>query len=236
MKNVEFVGKCLLVNVEGKRILTVGDLHLGWEENLNRSGVFVSREMFKEVIDYFELVFGEVGRVDEIVLLGDVKHVFGRIIPQEWKDVLGLFDYLEGKCGKIVVVKGNHDVILEPIVKKSCVELMDFYGVGDFCFAHGDRNFLEVENFGNWILGHGHPAVKISDRVKIEKYKCFLVGKWKKKEVIVVPSFFEGNAGSDPRENNLEMAWDFDFEKFDVFVVQDSGLEVLGFGKLGRLS
>jgi len=235
MSEIKYIGKCLLVNEEGKRILVVGDLHLGWEESLNMSGVFVSREMFKEVMEYFDLVFKKIGNVDEVVLLGDVKHVFGKIISQEWKDVLGLFDYLEKKCGKIVIVKGNHDVILEPIVKKSNVELRDFYSVGDFCFAHGDKNFLEMENFRNWILGHGHPAVKIGDGIKVEKYKCFLAGKFRGKKVIIVPSFFEGNLGSDPRENNLEMAWNFALGKFDVKIVQDESLEVLDFGSLRKL-
>src|SRR3989344_578828 len=147
MSEIKYIGKCLLVNEEGKRILVVGDLHLGWEESLNRPGVFVSREMFKEVMEYFDLVFKKIGNVDEVVLLGDVKHVFGKIISQEWKDVLGLFDYLEKKCGKIVIVKGNHDVILEPIVKKSNVELRDFYSVGDFCFAHGEKNLEMAWNF-----------------------------------------------------------------------------------------
>ena len=70
-----------------------------------------------------------------------------------------------------------------------------------------------------WIFGHGHPAVKITDGVKIEKYKCFLSGKFKGREIIIVPSFFEYSEGSDPRENDLGMAWKFDLEKFNVWAV-----------------
>jgi len=235
---LEFIGKCLLVRAGGRKILAVGDLHLGYEESLNRSGVFVSRQMFGEVKKYFESVFLRIGEVvDEVVLLGDVKHDFGRIIFQERNDFAELVNFLGSFCKRIVVVKGNHDKILEPMARNENVELKESYVVGKFCFMHGDEEKVEGEEkrVKFWVLGHGHPAVKISDGVKVEKYKCFLVGSWKRKKVVIVPSFFEGGAGSDPRENDLGMGWNFNFDKFDVLIVQDEGLRVLEFGKLGKL-
>ena len=35
-----------------------------------------------------------------------------------WKETMRLFDYLSRKVKKIILVKGNHDSILEPIVNK----------------------------------------------------------------------------------------------------------------------
>ncbi len=245
LEKLKYIGKCLLVNVgEGKkrkRILAVGDLHLGYEEVLNRGGVFVSRKMFEEMIEHFDKVFSKIGKIDKIVLLGDVKHDFGGILRQEWNDVLGLFDYFFGKIGKggeIVIVKGNHDNILEPIVRKrERVVMGDFFIVDEIAFLHGNRDFKEIWNkkIKIWIVGHGHPAVKLQEGVKIEKYKCFLVGRFEGKEVIVVPSFFEYNAGSDPRDSDLGMAWDFNFERFNVKIVGVDELGVLEFGKLGKL-
>jgi len=236
---LEYVGKTLLVKGDGKRILAVGDLHLGFEEALNRSGVFVSRKMFEEMIEYLDRVFEKIENVDEVVLLGDVKHVFGGVLGQEWKDVSGLLDYLNKKSKRVVIVKGNHDKIIEPIARKKDIEVKDYHIVGDVCFLHGDRDF--VENYGKkiktWVVGHGHPAVKISEPggAKIEKFKCFLVGKFKGKSVVVVPSFFDYNVGSDPRENELGFVWDFNFDNFEVKVVQDETLDILSFGKLKKL-
>ena len=51
---MEFIGKTLLVESGGKKILVIGDLHLGYVESLNRVGVLVSRMMFKDMIDYFD--------------------------------------------------------------------------------------------------------------------------------------------------------------------------------------
>ncbi len=233
----EYLGKCLLVSENGKKILVVGDLHLGYEEGLNNSGVLVTRQMFKEMIEYFDSVFERVGKVDYIVLLGDVKHEFGGILRQEWNDVLGLFDYLENKCREIIIVRGNHDNILEPIVRKrEKIKIFDYFAFGKYCFAHGDKAFDKMleKKIKYWILGHGHPAVKISDGVKVEKYKCFLLGKHKGVKIIIVPSFFEYSEGSDPRETKLGMAWNFNLDKFKVLAIGDN-LEVLDFGQLGKL-
>lgn len=237
MEKIDYIGKCLLINSRGKKILVVGDLHIGYEQALNESGVYIGREMYKEMIDYFDKLFEKIGKVDEIVLLGDVKHVFGNITGQEWGEMLSLFDYFEKKSSKIVIVKGNHDKIIEPIVKKrKNVESCDYYVYEEFAFVHGDRDFEEIydKNLKYWIMGHGHPAVKIKEGVKIEKYKAFLVGEYKGREVIIVPSFLEANIGSDPRENNLYLAWDFNLEKFNVKIVSED-LEVLDFGKLKKL-
>lgn len=238
LRNIKYFGKTLLVRADKKKILTIGDLHLGYEEHLNQTGVFVSRKMFGEMIEYLEKVFTKSGKVDEVVLLGDVKHDFGGISRQEWKDYLKLVEFLEKKCSKIIITKGNHDKILDFMTRKSeKVELRDYYLADDVAFFHGDRNFNEIydKKIKIWVMGHAHPAVKITDGVKIEKYKCFLVGKYEKREIIVVPSFIEANEGSDPRENDLGLAWGFDFDKFDVKVISDESLEVLDFGTLRNL-
>ncbi len=238
---IEYVGKCLCINENGKKILAVGDLHLGYEEVLNEAGMFVTREMFKEMIRYLDRVFESTGSVDYVVLLGDVKHNFARILRQECSDVLNLFTYLKEKLkygGEIIVVKGNHDKILGPVVKRGeNVRVVDYYIAGDYCFAHGDREYKEMnaKEAKYWILGHGHPAIKLSDGVKVEKYKCFLTGRHRGKEVIIVPSFLEYSEGSDPRENDLGMAWGFDFDKFGVFVVGEEDLRVKNFGKLEKI-
>lgn len=245
---IEYIGKCLYIeSKEGKKILVVGDLHLGYEEVLNQAGVFVTRNMFNEMIKYFDRVFEKVGKVDYVILLGDVKHYFGKILRQEWNDVLRLFDYFEEKSnddGKIVVVKGNHDIILEPIIRKrKRVVMRDFFVIDGVTFLHGDRNFKEIydKKIEMWMMGHGHPAIKLSNGVRVEKYKCFLVGGFRGREVIIVPSFFDYSKGSDPRENDLGLAWDFDFKKFHVKIVGVEGdlgdldFGVLDFGKLGKL-
>ncbi len=241
LEKLEYIGKCLYLESMGKKLVAIGDLHLGYEEAMNEAGVLLTREMFGEMIEYLRRVFEKCGNVDKIILLGDIKHDFGNVLRQEREDFVRLISYLKEKMsgsGEIIIVKGNHDIIIEYVVKTDRVKTADYFTHGEYCFAHGDREFEEMnsEEIKFWVLGHGHPAIKISDDVKVEKYKCYLVGKYKGKNVIIVPSFLEYNEGSDARESNLGMAWNFDLDKFDVKIVDSDELKVLDFGKLGDIN
>jgi hypothetical protein len=238
---IRYVGKCLLIEKGRERVLVIGDLHLGYEEALNKSGVLVGRKMFDEMLSDFNAVFGEVGKVDKIVVLGDVKHDFGGISRQEWKEVNAILDYFESMAGKVIVIRGNHDTILEPILKKRGMRLLGCYIWEGFAFVHGDEDYDELwlKNVETIVVGHGHPAVRLREPggIKEEKYKCFLSGKFGGKKMIVVPSFIDYYAGSDPRDDEMVMAWDVNWGNFDVFVVSESdeSMDALSFGKLKKL-
>lgn len=235
MEKIQFVGKCLVVESGEEKILVVGDLHVGYEEALERGGVFVGRMLFEGMMKDFEKIISHVGKVDCVVLLGDVKHEFGMISQQERKEIGLFFEFVKNYCGKVVLVQGNHDKIIAPLVVAQGIILKDYYISGEFCFAHGDKDFLEMHDKKMlcWVLGHGHPAIQLSDGVKEEMYKCFLVGEFEKKKIIIAPSFFSGNEGSDPRTSDFKMAWNFNFMKFRVFVVDEEG--ALDFGLLKNL-
>ena len=235
MSKIQYMGKCLLVEVGRKKILAVGDLHLGYEEALNISGVGVGRKLFGEMMQDFEEIFKKIGEVDEVVLLGDVKHVFGTILRQEREDFRRLLEFFGEKCGKVVIVQGNHDAICAFLIRKN-TEVRDFYCVGEVCFLHGDKDFEQIHGKGikMWVVGHAHPAITLEHGAKQERYKCFLEGMWKGKKIVIVPSFSRHSEGSDISISDLGLAWDINLEKFKVFVV-DEGLETLDFGELRKL-
>lgn len=236
MVSIVFVGKCLLVEEGRKKILVIGDLHLGYEEALNKVGVYVPRRLFQEVVEELESVFRKIGRVNQVMLLGDVKHTFGTVLIQERSDVLKLIDYLAEWASEIVLIKGNHDVVLAPIAQRRGLSVRDFHIIGAMAFLHGDRDFPEIwkKEVKTWVVGHAHPAIVLDDGVKKEKYKCFLEGNWKRKKIIIVPSFAEHREGTDPRDFALHLAWNLDVGKFKVRVVGEKG-EVLNFGALKDL-
>lgn len=241
MVKYSFIGKCLLIEENGRKILAIGDLHLGQEESMNKTGVFVTRGMFEEMIIELDKVFARVGgnkEIDEIVLLGDVKHDFETILRQEWSDVTKLFDYLGERARKIVIVKGNHDTIIEPIASRWGISVVNYYIADSVALLHGNRDFKEIwsKKIKMLVVGHGHPAVKLRDagEVRAEKYKCFLVGKFGGREIIIVPSFSEVSVGSDPKDGGIKLAWELDYDKFDVWVV-GSELDALDFGRLGKI-
>ncbi len=252
MIKIDFIGKTLLIEYgKGKdveRALVIGDLHLGYEEVMRSSGILVPSGIYEEIIKEMDAVFDFIGkkRVDKIILLGDLRHEFGKILRSEWKEVHGFIDYLRGKIedgGEIVIVKGNHDTMTKNIIKRKGIDILDYYLWKEFVFLHGNKEFKEIyyEKIKYWIMGHAHPAVTLQDKnsVKKEKYKCFLVGKWKRKEVIIVPSFFPIIEGSDIRNStgkDIGLAWDFKIENFNVRIIEgEKSLDVLNFGKLSKL-
>jgi len=238
---IKYIGKTLLI---GNSVLVVGDLHLGYGGAMREGGNFVPENIFEGIVSDFEKIFknkfvGEKEKLSKIILLGDLKHVFGKILWGEWDEAGKLLDYLSGKCEEMIIIKGNHDKIVEPIAKKKGVGVVDYYLWKEFAFVHGDRDFEEIYGKGIrfWVMGHAHPAVVLEEKkgVKREKYKCFLVGKFKGKGVIIVPSFFGVNDGSDPRDYDLGLAWKFKFNSFNVKIVDEESLDVLDFGRLGKL-
>ncbi len=232
-EKIEFIGKCLFIKKKNEKILVIGDLHFGFEESLREGGVYLILRMLEEAIKQLEIIFKKTGDVNKIVLLGDVKHAFGITLRQERNDIIKLFEYMEKHSKKIVIVKGNHDVNLEPLIQRDKVKICDYYIDKNICFMHGDRDFNEAHDkkIDTWIIGHMHPAVYLQEGVKSEKYKCFLVGKYKRKKVIIAPSFVDYSEGSDPREDYTKIAWNFNINKFKVHIVA-SNLEVLEFGML----
>jgi len=83
------------------------------------------------------------------------------------------------------------------------------------------------------IIGHEHPAVSIKEGPRVELVKCFLVGKWKKHNLIALPSFNLVTEGTDVlKERILSPFLKQNLGKFNVYVVAD---KVYGFGKLKGL-
>ncbi len=238
---IKFIGKCLLLEEKGKRVFVIGDLHLGYVGSMRESGILVPSGIYNDMINELDKIFENIGKADKVVLLGDLKHEFGRILQEEWKEVLGFIDYLREKCGEIIVVRGNHDATLDSILKQRNLKGASYFIWENTAFLHGDRDFdfVNGKEIKIWVIGHAHPAVVIEEKRggKKEKYKCFLDGKYLGKRVIIVPSFFSLNEGTDVRDlsgNDLGLAWNFDLKKFDVKIAGD-GLEVLDFGKLKGL-
>lgn len=235
MVKYEFIDKALWFPEQ--KILVISDLHIGFEDWLNASGIFLPRFQFKQIFEDLKKIFSTAGKVQEVIINGDLKHEFGLISDQEWYETQEILDFLKEKSKKVVLVKGNHDSILEPIARRKEIEIRDFYVKNDVCFMHGGRLFSEAleKKIKILVLGHRHPAIVLSDRYKQERYKCFLAGKWKGKNVVVLPSFFPLVEGSDVlniEENNKMFIPESKLRGFEVFAVGD---KVYRFGKVKKI-
>ena len=219
-----------------KGTLIISDVHIGYEEALNKKGVLIPRFQFREIIGRLEkMISNKI--FNKIIINGDVKHEFGTISEQEWRHTLRLIDYLKKYCKEIILIKGNHDKILGPIAKKRNVKVKDYLVVKDTLIIHGDKlndDILKLtKKIKKIIIGHEHPAVGLAEGSRVETYKCFLKGKWKNKTLIVQPSFNLVTEGTDVlKEALLSPFLKQDLGKFDVYIVSD---KVYEFGKIKNL-
>jgi len=242
MINYKFIDKSVFFPEHG--ILAIGDLHIGQEHAIRKSGVLIPETQVKDVISDLDKIIKEIKKNDwklkKVVFLGDIKHFFG----YEWKErfyfnkVLSfLHQHIKDK--DIVLIKGNHDKF-----DFSGKKMKNYYINKGLCFLHGHISFPQVleDRVKMLVMGHLHPSIILSDKqnIKKEKYKCFLYGKFKKKDVLILPSFFgaiEGSAINNPNyypEEGFSMIPVKSLKNFNVFVLNESG-EVLEFGKVKKL-
>lgn len=232
-----FINKSLFFPKQG--ILVIGDLHIGFEEMLRQSGVLVPARQVKDIINDLKNIFDEIKKqgheLRKIVFIGDIKHMFTyeREEKNEFQKVMEfLGDYLPQE--NIILIKGNHDTVdytFEGLMKTHYIE-------GEILFLHGHKKIKQLEDkkIHTVVFGHIHPCILFEEASKKEAYKCFLTGKAKGKEVIVMPSFLdfvEGTPINDYKEDYIEsfsIVPKKDIMNFNVHAIGDG--EVLEFGKV----
>ena len=172
----------LSVYLRKENILILSDLHIGYEESLNKGGFLIPRIQFKEMYERAKKMLCN-DRFSSIVITGDLKHEFGVISDTEWRNTLKLIDLLLEHTEKLVLIKGNHDMTLKYIAGKRNIELVEYLKIKDVLVCHGDE-IIDNEDFKKSkivIIGHEHPAIGLKEKNKYELYKCFLKGKYKNK-------------------------------------------------------
>ena len=222
LKGIDINGLTLFI--KESKTLVLGDLHLGFEESLNKQGVLIPRFQFQEILLILKNVLNKI-KPEKIIIVGDLKHEFGSISEQEWRHVLELIDFLSLKS-ELIILKGNHDVTLLPITKKRNIKILPFYKQKDILFAHGD--VIVKEEAKLIIIGHEHPAVSFRER-PTQKYKCFLKGKYKKSFLIVMPSLNLVTEGSDITKGKFMSPYLKQAKNIEVYVNED---KTYRFGKL----
>ena len=256
LSNVEIVDLALYFD----STLVIADVHIGYEEALNKQGILIPRLQFEDIVKRMGIIFNRLKnkKIDKIVINGDLKHEFGTISEQEWRNTLKFLDLLTKHCKEIVLIKGNHDTILGPIAKKRHVKVLDYFIVepamdkhisekipitkknnkkipkDKILVVHGDKIPKEaLKDVSTIIIGHEHPAVSLKEGPKVEQFKCFLKGKYKGRNLIVQPSFNTIVEGTDLlRDKILSPFLQQNLGNFNVYIVED---KVYGFGKLRGL-
>ncbi|MEN2999862.1 MAG: metallophosphoesterase [Acidilobaceae archaeon] len=205
-RKLAFAGPRPVLYLKPEDALIVADIHFGYEEALASQGVFVYGSQFRKVLGAVREASAATG-ARKLIIGGDIKHVFERLTRQERREVKEFLSRL-GEMGlkEVVMVRGNHDNYVSPLLRDHGVTLVEeVLDLGEFSITHGH---LEPELKGDYvIMGHEHPAIQISVGAYREKFKALLVMPTERgKTLFVLPALGEyqfGNAAGLERESYL---------------------------------
>ena len=191
---------------EEKRTLIVSDLHIGKSGHFRKAGIAVPQFVLKEdlqrlltVLDFF--------KAEKLIVVGDFFHS-----TQNLELELFLRWRADIPDTKIILVKGNHDILKKKWYEAAGIELVEpNLCIDKFCFSH---DLYEVPEGLYTFSGHIHPGIVVNGLGKQSlRFPCFYFTE----TFCVLPAFgkFTGLANIEPSK------------KDDVFaVVADTLIEV----------
>jgi putative SbcD/Mre11-related phosphoesterase len=153
----------ILIKTGKIKTLIIADLHLGWEMALRDKGIYVPSQSFK-ILQKLVSVLSKY-KPDTLLILGDVKYTVTAAKLGEWHDIPAFFTELKNHVKNIVIVRGNHDANLEPLLPEN-IPLFPATGtiVGEVGLFHGHKwpspMLLKCKTI---IMGHIHPVAVFRD-------------------------------------------------------------------------
>jgi hypothetical protein len=221
----------LALNVED--YLVISDLHLGYEQSLNKDGIMIPRFQYPLIVERLEDI-QKKSSCSNIIINGDLKHEFGQITRQEWNETQEFLEFLKANFDDIVLIKGNHDNFTRFIAEKSDLQVEECFQIGDSLILHGDKipPYLDKTDAENLIIGHEHPCIGLRNGERVEKIKCYLVGRYKNWNLVVMPSFNFVTEGSDILQERPLSPFIKAIPGGDLEVYAVENFEVFDFGKI----
>ncbi len=191
-----------------KKTMIVADLHIGIEAELSEAGINIPSQTEKIASHLLDLC--TQNEIEELVILGDVKHNVPLTSRQELYEIPSVFERVKKHVSEVHVTPGNHDGNLSMILPK-WVTLhkssgFDNKGVG---FFHGQTwPGKDVMRCKHVVIAHEHPAVQFIETLgDIDYRQCWVKAKFNtettqkyypdsKPELIIVPAFNEFCGGT----------------------------------------
>jgi putative SbcD/Mre11-related phosphoesterase len=219
-----------------QKVLVISDIHIGYEEALNESGIFLPRHQLKDTKERLQKILTCLEqKPNKIIIAGDLKYEFGTVNKEEFFGLKELLKFLKRNCKELIILKGNHDRILNYLRNKK-IKIATKIKIGKILLSHGDYidPLANSNTINTIIIGHVHPAIKLSDGFVAEKVKCFIKGKWKGKTLVALPSLNLVTEGTDILTEKILSPYMSSIKDLEIWAVPEFG-EVLYFGKLKQL-
>lgn len=162
--------------IEESRTIILADTHFGFEEAASRglfyssretrsgfSGITLPRIQYKRTVATLEWTLREVETL-RVVVNGDIKHAFDRLLPQEKREVSMFIETMRNKgVDDIVVVRGNHDNFIKPLLRRLEVGFVNAIETKvsglKVLITHG-HEYYDPSGYDIIVIGHEHPSLK----------------------------------------------------------------------------
>ncbi|WP_459201010.1 metallophosphoesterase [Methanococcus sp. CF] len=218
------------VFLEKNKTLILADVHVGLEEFIRRTGVLFPLNEKKELLERIKKLIVEF-KPEKLVFLGDFLHHFQKVPYKVYETVKELNSLL--KNHDVIVIRGNHDIMLEYILKENTdFKILSYLLEDKILMVHGDKTFDVDSEFNLLIMGHEHPVLEINK----QRFPSYLEIVQNDFEILVAPAF--SNIASGVKINELESNFMSPYlkkvKKEDIFPIV-IGEEVFKFPDLSKI-
>lgn len=194
------------LHLPAARAIVVGDLHIGLESDLRRSGVNLPSQT-QRMRERLQKLLQATG-ARRIIVIGDLKHRIPFSTPQEAIELPWFFHGIG--ADEVELVRGNHDVDLHGLLDIRVHEAGGIR-VGDVALLHGHEWPTEevIQDARIVVTCHNHPAVMLVDALgHRHKEACWVRAQFTQAaqeryerlrpdaEFIVMPAFNELTGGT----------------------------------------
>ncbi len=173
----------LLLREGSRRVLVVGDLHIGYERILFKQDYYSTNLTIRIITEFEKLV--EKLEPTEIIILGDLKHSIQDFSKPEFHQIAQLLQHLQQRA-KVTIIPGNHDADLELVtpddtkISSSAGLRLQFKSKQIYLLhghAHPSSDILSCDSM---IMGHIHPTISISKfKQKSSLHRVWVKTKWR---------------------------------------------------------
>jgi uncharacterized protein len=187
----------ILENSNEEKYLIITDIHIGFEDAINRKGVFIEpKKNVEEIVELLSSIIYKT-QIKNLIILGDLKSSITIITRSEWNNVPYFLNSLSKLCN-IYLIPGNHDGNIIHLISND-INLMSIKGmeINNILLTHGHALPAIGKNINKIITGHLHPILikagsilngqKVWIRIILKKKE---IGNHERKiDFIIVPHF-----------------------------------------------
>jgi DNA repair exonuclease SbcCD nuclease subunit len=154
-----------------KKIIHLADIH--WRN-------FQRRDEYKQVANKFIYDLTQL-KPDRVVIAGDLSHTRNNVSPELYDDLFWFLSEISDNCGKLIIVPGNHDVVLNN--KERMDSITPLYNILkkdrkniEYYLNSGIYKDEDIEWVNYSIFDNEFPTINNNDMFKIGLYHGTFVG------------------------------------------------------------